>query len=256
MPLCQNKMTYGYVPLSVGAGLWGGYSEYMLLKGNTVVHKLPEHLSIEDAVLFNPLGAGFEWVVEQGGTGIGDSVLISGPGQRGLAGVIAAVLAGASRIVVTGLKQDQHKLEIAKSLGASETVVVDPENPQCLQEALAGERFDRVVDVTPFATQPVNDAINLVRPGGTIVLGGLKGLARKMELIPDYIVLNGINIKGARGVTTRSYTQAVRAVVSGVYDFTTWHTHTMRLQDAETAIRILAGEVKQDVEPLHITIVP
>ena len=56
-------MTYGYVPLSVGAGLWGGYSEYMLLKGNTVVHKLPEHLSIEDAVLFNPLGAGFEWVV-------------------------------------------------------------------------------------------------------------------------------------------------------------------------------------------------
>ncbi|MFT3719585.1 zinc-dependent alcohol dehydrogenase [Pseudorhodoferax sp.] len=256
MPLCPHKRVYGFVPLSVGSGLWGGFSEYMVLQGNTVLHKLPEHVSIQDAVLFNPLAAGFEWVVAIGGTGIGDDVLILGPGQRGLAGVIAAVAAGANRIVVTGLEQDRHKLEIARSLGATETVVVDPRDPAALTRALAGQSFDQVIDVTPFATQPINDAIALVRPGGTVVLGGLKGDARRLDLCPDPIVLKGIRICGARGVATRSYALAVRAVASGAYDFGPWHTHTMGLEDTELAIRVLSGELRHGPEPLHITIVP
>ena len=32
--------------------------------------------------------------------------------------------------------------------------------------------FDRVIEVTPLATQPIVDAVALVRPGGTVVLGG------------------------------------------------------------------------------------
>jgi threonine dehydrogenase-like Zn-dependent dehydrogenase len=86
-PLCAHKRVYGFVPLAVGSGLWGGFSQYMVLKGNTVVHRLPHHLSIEDAVLFNPLGAGFEWVVALGGTTIGDDVLIHLPAPEALAAV-------------------------------------------------------------------------------------------------------------------------------------------------------------------------
>lgn len=257
MPLCQFKKTYGYVPLAVGSGLWGGYAEYMVLQGNTVVHKLPDTITIEDAVLFNPLAAGFEWVVEVGGTSIGDDVLILGPGQRGLAAVIAATLAGANRIVVSGLEQDRHKLEIARSLGATETVVIDPKDPGSLQKALSGQSFERVIDVTPYSSQAIVDAVALARPGGTIVLGGLKGSQRMLDrLNPDPIVLKGLDIRGARGVTTKSYALAVRTVASGAYDFTPWHSHTLRLQDVERAIHILAGELQQGQPALHITITP
>ncbi|KCV45528.1 oxidoreductase, zinc-binding dehydrogenase family protein [Bordetella bronchiseptica GA96-01] len=254
--LCARKINLGLSPLSEGCGLWGGFAGHMMLKGNAIVHKMPDSLPIEDAVMFNPLGAGFEWAITSAGTRVGDDVLIFGPGQRGLACVIAAVIAGANRIVVTGLQKDAYKLELARSLGATEVVAVDPADPASLARALEGQRFDRVIDVTPVATQPILDAIALVRPGGTIVLAGLKGNTRTVALRPDDLVMDGIEIKGVRGISTRSYGLAVRAICSGAYDFSAWHTHTMALKDAELAIRILAGEVRQGPEPLHITIVP
>ena len=254
--LCARKINLGLSPLSHGCGLWGGFSEYMMLKGNAIVHKMPESLPIEDAIMFNPLAAGFEWAITSSGTRVGDDMLIFGPGQRGLACVIAAVIAGANRIVVTGLAQDAYKLELAKSLGATEVVVVDPGDPDSLARELGNRKFDRVIDVTPVATQPILDAISFVRPGGTVVLAGLKGSTRTVALCPDDLIMDGIEVKGVRGISTRSYGLAVRAICSGAYDFSAWHTHTMPLQDAELAIRILAGEVKQGPDPLHITIVP
>ncbi len=54
------------------------------------------------AVMFNPLGAGFRWAVEMPNTRPGDTVVILGPGQRGLACVIACREVGAGTIIVTG----------------------------------------------------------------------------------------------------------------------------------------------------------
>ena len=47
------------------------------------------------AVMFNPLGAGFRWAVEMPSTGPATPCVILGPGQRGLASVIACREAGA-----------------------------------------------------------------------------------------------------------------------------------------------------------------
>jgi threonine dehydrogenase-like Zn-dependent dehydrogenase len=63
---------------------------------------MPKEISIQDAVFFNPLGSGLDWVVRLGGTQVGDTVLIMGPGQRGLGSVIAAWEAGAGRIIMCG----------------------------------------------------------------------------------------------------------------------------------------------------------
>ena len=80
------------------------------------------------AVLFNPLGAGFRWAVELPRTGPGDTVLVLGPGQRGLASVIAARAAGADRIIVTGLTRDAAKLALALELGADHVIDVERED--------------------------------------------------------------------------------------------------------------------------------
>src|SRR5262249_48245936 len=78
--------------------------------------------------VFNPLGAGFRWAVELPRTGPGDTVLILGPGQRGLASVIAARTAGADSIIVTGLSRDANKLALARELGADHVIDVGRED--------------------------------------------------------------------------------------------------------------------------------
>jgi threonine dehydrogenase-like Zn-dependent dehydrogenase len=89
--ICSERFICGTVSLSVGAGIWDWFAETMLLRPETVVHRLSEDVSIEDVTLFNPLGAGFEWVCRAGGAEVGDSVLVMGPGQRGLSAVERAI---------------------------------------------------------------------------------------------------------------------------------------------------------------------
>ena len=54
----------------------GGYAEYLVMRPNSQVYPMPDSLSIEDAVFFNPLGSGFDWGVRLAGTQLGDTVLL------------------------------------------------------------------------------------------------------------------------------------------------------------------------------------
>jgi threonine dehydrogenase-like Zn-dependent dehydrogenase len=83
--LCGNRRIYSYIPLAAEPGLWGAYAQYMWLAPNAILHKIDPSLPPELAVMFNPLGAGFRWAVEVPQTQVGDTVVILGPGQRGLA---------------------------------------------------------------------------------------------------------------------------------------------------------------------------
>ncbi|MEU6646310.1 alcohol dehydrogenase catalytic domain-containing protein [Saccharomonospora sp. NPDC046836] len=252
--LCARKLQYGFTPLSVGSGLWGGLAEYMVLRGNTVLHTIREDIPTEDALMFNPLSAGIEWAVLRGGVGLGDHVLILGAGQRGLACVAASVAAGAERIIVTGLASDRDKLELARRAGATDTLVVDPNDPDSLLDVIGADSVDRVVEVVPLATRPVLDAMEAVRPGGRIALGGLKGGREIPGFVSDTIVKKSIDVVGAFGATSEAYRLAVRAIERGRVDFTGWHTHTLPLADAEHAVQILGGEHPDERAPVHVTV--
>jgi threonine dehydrogenase-like Zn-dependent dehydrogenase len=253
--LCKNRFLYGFSSTEIGSGLWGGFAEYMQLRPNSVVHKIPDGVSAHDAVLFNPLGAGFEWSVRAAGTQIGDTVLILGPGQRGLAGVIAAREAGAGQVIVTGRGSDAHRLELARQFGASTVIDVDAENTVERVHALtSGEGADRVIDTTPYATQPVLDAIEAVRPGGTIVSAGLK--ARSVpSLDTDKLVLRDVTLRGVIGVKSWAYRQAIRIIASKRYPLHLMHTHTVGLDRVADGILTLAGKV-DDAQAIHVTVFP
>ncbi len=120
---CSRRFLYGYEPATETTGLFGGFGEYMVLRPGTLVHRMSPALDIQDAVLFNPLGAGFAWV-QRAGTATGDTVVVFGPGQRGLGCVMAAAEAGARTIIVTGLERDHHKLALAQRLGAHHVIDV------------------------------------------------------------------------------------------------------------------------------------
>lgn len=254
--ICNQRFIYGTTSTTVGEGLWGGFADYMLLRPGTLVHELSPELSIEDAVMFNPLGAGYEWVCQAGEVGVGDSVLIMGPGQRGLSSVIAANDAGASPILVTGLPEDEPRLDLAERLGATETVNVAQDDLQeRVAEATDGRGVDTVVDTTPGATAPILDGIEAVRRGGTVVLAGTKDMAEVEGFVSDQLVLNNIRLEGTLGTRDWSFDRAIDAIESGTYPLEEFHTHTLPIDDLERALRLQGGDV-EDESAFHITIVP
>ncbi len=254
--LCDSRRIYSYIPLSDAPGLWGSYAQYMYLDPNCVVHKVDPTLDPSIAVMFNPLGAGFRWAVEIPETGPGDTVVIMGPGQRGLASVLACREAGASKIIVTGLAADAPKLTLAREFGADATIDVDNENPKDrIQELTDGRGADVVVDVSSYATEPVAQSLDYVRMGGTVVLAGVKGFKEVPRFISDKIVMKEITIKGAIGVTSTGYINAIRLLESRRYPVERMHTHDFDLRDADLAIRTLAREVPDD-ESIHSCLIP
>ncbi|MBD3647190.1 MAG: alcohol dehydrogenase catalytic domain-containing protein, partial [Pseudomonadales bacterium] len=254
--LCDHRKIYSYIPLDEEPGLWGAYSQYMYLHANSIVHKVDSALPAEIAVIFNPLGAGFRWAVELPEAGPGDTVVVLGPGQRGLASVIALRQAGVDKILVTGLAADADKLKLAKFYGADATIDVDNENAvHRVKELTGGRGADIVVDVSSYATGPVADALQMVRAGGKIVLAGVKGFKPVDDFVSDLIVMKEISIQGAIGVTSSGYRKAIRLLESGTVDFTPMHTHDFALADAELAIRTLARQVEGD-ESIQSCLIP
>jgi threonine dehydrogenase-like Zn-dependent dehydrogenase len=254
--LCPRKrFLYGYRPTSVGAALWGGYADYMVIGPGTALHKMSDDLTPQDAVLYNPFAAGFEWGCQLGGIQPGDRVLILGSGMRGLGCVIAAREAGAEQIIVTGLARDTKKLRLAAEFGATATLRADDTDiVEAVTELTAGRMAQRVVDTTPAATQPVLDALGAAAPGATIVWAGMK--ETQAPPIPvDTVIMKGLHIIGAFGVNSWAYTQAVRVVNEQRYRFDEVHTHTLPLDGVEQGIQLLSGH-KPATEVVHVTIVP
>jgi len=247
---------HGYVPLSHPPGLWGAYADFMHLDPLSIVHRMRSDIPANVAVMFNPLGAGFRWAVELPRTGPGDSVLVLGPGQRGLASVIAARAAGADTIIVTGLARDAAKLALAREFGADHTIDVEAEDARARVKELTGGRgADVVVEVSSNAAEPVAEALHYVATGGRIVLAGVKGFKAVPDFVSDLVVVKEATILGAFGVTTRGYDAAIRLIESGRVPLARMHTHDFALEDAERAIRILAGEVPGE-SSVHSCLVP
>lgn len=250
---CTNRFSYGFTPTSVGCGLWGGFAEFMVLRPNSRVHLVPDGCPAELATLFNPLGAGFDWTVRRAGTTLGDVVVVLGSGQRGLACAVAAKTAGASWVAVTGLERDRHKLKVATQLGVDAVVEVGtgPDDAAAIREALHGRDADRVVDTTPHAVGPVADAIALVRPGGVVVVAGLKGGATLDTVSADSVVLKAIDVRGVVSVESWGYAQALRLIGSGELPLELLHSHTVPLREVRTGIELLSRS-----DAVHVSIVP
>jgi threonine dehydrogenase-like Zn-dependent dehydrogenase len=179
-----------------------------------------------------------------------------GPGQRGLACVLACREAGASKIIVTGLAADARKLALAKDFGADHTIDVTNEDArERVQEITAGIGAEVVIDVSSYATEPVAQALDFAAPGGTVVLAGMKGFLPVPDFVSDKLVLKEIAIKGAIGVTSSGYASAIRMLESGRSPIARMHTHAFGLRDAELAIRTLAREVPGE-ESIHSCLLP
>ncbi len=251
-----RPMSFGFIPASVEPSLWGGYSEVMYLPRHAVAHKVPDELDAATAGMFNAFANAFHWTCALPRLEPGQSVLVLGVGQRGLAAVATARAAGAGTVIASGLARDGSRLEMARRLGADGVVVSGVDDiPAVVRDLNGGELADVVVDCSSVSTEPVVQAVHGVRDGGTVVLGGLKE-GRLVDGFPvDEVILRTIRLIGARSAGWFAYEQALRLLVELAPRLAPLRTHQLSLEEADKALRILGREVPGE-DPLYVSISP
>jgi alcohol dehydrogenase len=255
--LCDAGLGYGG-PLSIDVppALWGGYAEYVYAGAESIVHRVPNGLAPELALLACAvLGNGIRWVRSAGGVTIGDSVLILGPGPQGLAATIAAREAGAATIIVAGLRQDEKWLDMATRLGATSTVTVDQDDLlSSVLNTTNGVLCDVVIDVTGSA-RSLPTALVAVRKLGTVVLAGMNGF-RNVEFVQDLLVEKEVRLQGVNSHDMRTAIPALKLLASGKYPFSELITHTYSLAAAEEALLCAEGKAGDGKQAIKVVIDP
>lgn len=251
----DDARRFGYTSADNPGTLWGGFSEYMFLPWNAVLHKIPDTLTAEEAGLVMPLSNGIEWALLTAGVGYNDTVLIQGPGQQGLAQLVAAKQAGASQIIVSGTTRDRARFELARELGADDVVDVLTENPrEKIMDLTGGRGVDHVLDCTSRAgTAPVLLGVDVLkRREGSLLIQG------ELAAFPDFpvklITEKAITIRSARGHSFNACELAVAQLASHRYPLEKLATHRYGIDQVDHALRVLAGETDEDA--IHVSMMP
>jgi threonine dehydrogenase-like Zn-dependent dehydrogenase len=251
-----SAIRYGYTSTDIAPGLWGGFSHYLYLPLNAVLHRVPKGLTPEEAGVATPMSNGIQWALIDGGAGYASTVLIQGPGQQGLCCVMASKQAGADRIIVTGTSKDVRRLEVARAFGAD--AVLDVEKEDVLERVLEmtdGRGVDVVLDCTVGAgTAPTLLGIEATKRRGATMVVQAEGNQEFPSFPIGRLTRKGMTLKSARGHSYRAVELALHLLASHRFPLELMMTHTFGLAEVDYAIKSVGGQGAPGA--IHVSVQP
>ena len=180
--LCESQENTGY---SVN----GGFAEYVLADPDYVGH-LPDNIGFVEIAPVLCAGVTVYKGLKMTDTKPGEWVVISGVGGLGH---MAVQYAKAMGLRVAAVDIDDAKLDLARRLGAAVTVNAKTTDPAAyLTEEIGGAHGVLVTAVSPKAFE---QALGMVRRGGTVSLNGLPPGDFPLPIFD--MVLNGTTVRGS-----------------------------------------------------------
>ena len=215
----------------IGFTRGGGYGEYVLVPQH-VVHHLPDAVSFAAGTLVEPASCVLRGL-ERGRPRPGDTIGVIGVGTLGSLAVTLARLYSPGVLVGYGVRSEE--LEFALALGADAAVHVEDEDPIAATRRLAGGGLDLVLETAGA----VELATRLVRPGGRVVLLGIAGEGKVLELPADRIMFGDMDVIGSCSYSTSAWSHVVRLLEQGRVDLDPIVTHRFPASRFEDAFALM-----------------
>ena len=168
------------------------------------------------------------------GVQAGQTVVILGLGGVGLAALMAAVAAGASVIAVD---REDAKLELATDVGADLAIQPGPSLVADVRRATDGGA-DHAFECIGL-TDTAEDAVDLVRPGGTVTLVGMTPQGQRAGIDVYRFVEDGKRLLGSNygsAVPARDFPRIATDVVEGRLPLGSLVTEHIALADLDAAL--------------------
>ena len=156
-----------------------GFAEYAVMSKDALI-KIDKSIPFEHAALFGcGVVTGVGALLNTAGVKPGEHVAVVGLGGVGLSALLAAVAAGAGRIIALDL--NPQKLQLARELGADfATNAADSDCVSQVREATLGG--SHVAVETAGSAKALETAYQITRRGGTTVTAGMPGPEAKITL--------------------------------------------------------------------------
>jgi 2-desacetyl-2-hydroxyethyl bacteriochlorophyllide A dehydrogenase len=214
---------------AVGFTRGGGYGEYVVVPAR-VVHRIPDHVSFDAAVLVEPAAVVLK-ALERARLEPGETVGVIGIGALGAIAIRLARLHSPAAVIAYGVREEE--LALARTLGADAVVNVAHGDP----EADLGAH-DVVVE-TAGAASATELATRLAREGGRVVLLGIAGHGHELTLPADRLALRDLSVFGSVGYTTAAWARTVALVSQGLVDLEPIVTHRFPLERFADAFALM-----------------
>ncbi|MCP4313571.1 MAG: alcohol dehydrogenase catalytic domain-containing protein [Bacteroidetes bacterium] len=231
----------------------GGMAEYVAIPENAInnghIVKVPDSLKPEFAALAEPLSCAVNSIAKCN-IQEGDTVLIMGAGPMGILNACAARRFGAGKIIITEL--NGSRLLQARDFDID--LLVDPGKEDLKEIVLSqtdGYGADIVIVAAPAAS-PQEEALSLVRKGGTVCLfASLPSGQSNLSIDSRLIHYGEINLTGSSDSTTKHVEIAVEMLSDPEFPAGKIASHILSLNDLKTAFSLMSSG-----EALRVVLIP
>ena len=225
--ICNNR------PL-LGLGANGAFAQFVGVRAKNV-YKLDDKVPFEIGALSEITCVGLH-AIDRIRIGFGDTVAVVGCGPLGIIMAILAKHSGAAHVFITGLEQDQQRLELARRIGAT-PVSVDKEDPkQLIIDSTDGMGAD-VVFETAGSPSGVVQSMDIVRKGGRVSILG-QGHS-PTEIMTATLSFREIELVGTRAYTGKDWDKVSGVLLNAGEDLRHIITHRLPLEKAAQGFQMM-----------------
>ena len=218
----------------------GGLAEYIRVPALNVqldVLSIPDELSFEAATLIEPLACCVRGI-NRAAIRPGDSVLVLGAGSNGLMLAQLAQQRGAVPVMIV----DPIAYRRQRALDVGIDYALDPQAGTVVDQihAMNDGRKPDVVIVTPSSISAMQQGIELVGPGGTVLLFAPPPPEALLPVTPNTLFFQEISLRTSYSASPYETRQALDLLRSGRIRPESVITHRFPLKDAVRAFQLVA----------------